>query len=156
MSRRTFWEVRLMSGYTCNPRYNTPSPDVLRKLELSRLEAENIETREMRCPICGFLVRIIPVTQTDIVFVKCRKCKFDGALSPAYFRRIRNCRGTRIFRKVRSASSGTTGSYRNAWQPESVRIIQKDLSPARRRSAVSRSPKRRLQNRTGIWGRRIC
>ena len=48
MSRRTFWEVRLMSGYTCNPRYNTPSPDVLRKLELSRLEAENIETREMR------------------------------------------------------------------------------------------------------------
>ena len=44
----------------------------------------------------------------------------------------------RIFRKVRSASSGTTGSYRNAWQPESVRIIQKDLCPARRRSAVSR------------------
>ena len=58
-----------MSGYTCSPRYNTPSPDVLRKLELSSLEAENIETREMRCPICGFLVRIIPVTQTDIVFV---------------------------------------------------------------------------------------
>ena len=100
-----------MSGYTCNPRYNTPSPDVLRKLELSRLEAENvktremrcpiweaenIETREMRCPICGFLVRIIPVTQTDIVFVKCRKCKFDGALSPAYFRRIRNCRVNRM------------------------------------------------------------
>lgn len=51
---------------------------------------------EMRCPICGFLVRIIPVTQTDIVFVKCRKCKFDGALSPAYFRRIRNCRVNRM------------------------------------------------------------
>lgn len=48
------------------------------------------EQREgMRCPICGFLVRIIPVTQTDIVFVKCRKCKFDGALSPAYFRRAK-------------------------------------------------------------------
>ena len=27
-----------MSGYTCNPRYNTPSPDVLRKLELSFIE----------------------------------------------------------------------------------------------------------------------
>ena len=26
----------------------------------------------------------------------------------------------------------------NAWQPETVRLIQKDLSPARRRSAVSR------------------
>ena len=78
-----------MSGYTSNPRYRTPSPDVMRKLELSRLEAEKVRTREMRCPFCGFLLRIIPVTQTDIVFVKCRKCKFDGALSPAYFRRIR-------------------------------------------------------------------
>ena len=65
-------------------------------------------------------------------------------------------RNVLVYGNVRSASSGTTGSYRNAWQPESVRIIQKDLSPARRRSAVSRSPKRRLQNRTGIWGRRIC
>ena len=85
-----------MSGYTCNPRYSTPSPDVLRKLELSRLEAEKVRTREMRCPFCGFLLRIIPVTQTDIVFVKCRKCKFDGALSPAYFRRIRHCRSNRM------------------------------------------------------------
>ncbi|MBQ9611728.1 MAG: ImmA/IrrE family metallo-endopeptidase [Lachnospiraceae bacterium] len=42
------------------------------------------------------VVRIIPVTQTDIVFVKCRKCKFDGALSPANFRRIRNCRVNRM------------------------------------------------------------
>ena len=82
-------EVRLMSGYTCNPRYKAPSPDIMRKLELSRQEAERVETREMRCPVCGFLVQRIPVTQTDIVFVKCRKCKFDGALSPAYFRRMK-------------------------------------------------------------------
>lgn len=82
-------EVRLMSGYTCNPRYKDPSPDILRKLELSRLEAEKVKTRRMNCPICGRMVSLIPVTQTDIVFVKCHKCKFEGALSPAYFRRIR-------------------------------------------------------------------
>ena len=41
------------------------------------------------CPICGRMVSLIPVTQTEIVFVKCHKCKFEGALSPAYFRRIR-------------------------------------------------------------------
>lgn len=78
-----------MSRFSYNPRFKEPSPEVMRRIELSRLEAEKIQTREMRCPICGFLVRIIPVSQTDIVFVKCRKCKFEGALSPAYFRRNR-------------------------------------------------------------------
>ena len=78
-----------MSGHSFNPRFKPLSPDVIKRLELSRLEAEKVRTREMRCPICGFLVRIIPVTQTDIVFVKCRKCKFEGALSPAYFRRMK-------------------------------------------------------------------
>ena len=78
-----------MSGYTCNPRYRAPSPEVARRLELSRLEAEKVKTRRMNCPICGRRVSLIPVTQTEIVFVKCHKCKFEGALSPAYFRRIR-------------------------------------------------------------------
>ena len=80
-----------MSGYTSNPRYREPSPDIMRKLELSRLEAEKVETRRMNCPICGRMVSLIPVTQTEIVFVRCRKCKFEGALSPAYFRRTRRC-----------------------------------------------------------------
>lgn len=66
-----------------------PSPETLRKLELSRKKAETVATREMRCPMCGFLVQIIPVTQTELVFVRCRKCKFTGPLDPAYFRRMR-------------------------------------------------------------------
>ena len=39
---------------------------------------------------------------------------------------------------MRSASSGTTGSYRNAWQPEQERSYSENTIPARRRSAVSR------------------
>lgn len=69
--------------------YAAPSPDVLHKLELSRKHAARVDIREMHCPICGFLVQIIPVTQTEVVFVKCRKCKFCGPLDPAYFRRIK-------------------------------------------------------------------
>ena len=84
-----------MSGYTSNPRYREPSPEIMRKLELSRLEAEKVETRRMNCPICGRRVSLIPVTQTEIVFVRCRKCKFEGALSPAYFRRMRRCQAYR-------------------------------------------------------------
>ncbi len=69
--------------------FQSPSPDTLLKLELSRKKAEHVATRELNCPICGFLVQIIPVTQTELVFVKCRKCKFTGPLDPAYFRRMK-------------------------------------------------------------------
>lgn len=79
----------MKAAYRMDPRYRKPSSDVLRKLELSRQAATNVETREMHCPMCGFLVRIIPVTQTEVVFVKCHKCKFMGPLSPAYFRRMK-------------------------------------------------------------------
>ena len=69
--------------------FQSPSPDVLLKLELSRKKAEHVATRRLNCPICGFLVQIIPVTQTELVFVKCSKCKFTGPLDPAYFRRMK-------------------------------------------------------------------
>ncbi|MBR6379897.1 MAG: hypothetical protein IKS02_08050, partial [Fibrobacter sp.] len=68
-------------------RFGDPAPEILHRLALSRQKAEQLVTREMRCPICGFLVQIIPVTQKEIVFVKCHKCKFSGPLDPAYFRR---------------------------------------------------------------------
>ena len=71
------------------PGYGGLSQDVIRRLELSRQKAGGGEPREMHCPICGFPVQIIPVIQTDIVFVKCHKCKFTGPLDPAYFRRMK-------------------------------------------------------------------
>ena len=77
------------AAYQERPGYGTPSEDILLKLELSRKRASTVITREMHCPICGFLVQIIPVTQTELVFVKCRKCKFSGPLDPAYFRRMK-------------------------------------------------------------------
>ena len=42
-----------MSSFSYDPRFKEPSPEVMRRMELSRLEAEKIQTREMRCPICG-------------------------------------------------------------------------------------------------------
>lgn len=72
-----------------NPKYPAPSADVQRRLRLSRQEAERIETRDIRCPICDFPVARIPALQKEIVFVKCHKCKFVGPLSPAHFRRLK-------------------------------------------------------------------
>ncbi len=75
----------MSSGSSFNPHYPAPSAEVLVRLRRSELEAEQITTRDLRCPICNFWVAKIPVKQTDLVFVKCQKCKFQGALSPAYF-----------------------------------------------------------------------
>ena len=52
-------------------RFGTPSDEVLRKLELSRMEVESMEKRNLNCPICGF--RILGV--------------FEGPINLAYFRR---------------------------------------------------------------------
>ena len=98
MRMQAFREVRQdRTGHTL------PSPEMLRKLELSRKRAETVATREMHCPMCGFLVQIIPVTQTELVFVRCRKCKFTGPLDPAYFRRMRRLSAyrTRIMARSR-------------------------------------------------------
>ena len=61
----------------------------MKKLLLSMEAAEAVGSREMRCPICGFKVTDVPLTQTEVVYVKCRKCKFEGPLSTAYFRRMK-------------------------------------------------------------------
>ena len=52
-------------------RFGTPSDEVLRKLELSRMEVESMEKRNLN----------------GHAEVKCRKCKFEGPINLAYFRR---------------------------------------------------------------------
>ena len=69
---------------------NCPLPEeVLLKLEESRKKASGIQTREVRCPYCRRLIAIVPAGQTDMIFAKCQKCKFDGPLDPRFFRRMK-------------------------------------------------------------------
>lgn len=75
-----------------DPKFDSPTDDIIEKLLLSKAEADSCRTRIVRCPICGFKVAKIPVTQQEVFFVRCRKCKFEGALSPAYFRRKKHRR----------------------------------------------------------------
>lgn len=65
----------------------SPSPEVLRLLELSRLEVEGMSRKELRCPICGFRIQGMYEDRAGHVEVKCPKCKFVGPLNLAYFRR---------------------------------------------------------------------
>lgn len=68
-------------------RFGTPSDEVLRKLELSLMEVESMEKRNLNCPICGFRIIGVYADRTGHAEVKCRKCKFEGPINLAYFRR---------------------------------------------------------------------
>ena len=69
---------------------------------LSWMEAQKTENRDMYCPVCGFKVAVIPKNQTTIQNVFCRKCKFTGLLSPAYFWKAKDVRNGSGFPKIRA------------------------------------------------------
>ena len=71
---------------TYDNRYS-PSPEVLRLLEESRREVENMSKRDFRCPICQFRIEGVYADSVGHVEIKCRKCKFEGPVNLAYFRR---------------------------------------------------------------------
>ena len=80
----------------------TPSPEVLRLLELSWNEVSGMEERDLKCPICGFRVEGVYADRTGHANIKCRKCKFSGPVNLAYFRRQKRhccCFITRTARK---------------------------------------------------------
>ena len=80
----------------------TPSPEILRLLELSWNEVSGMEERDLKCPICGFRVEGVYADRTGHANIKCRKCKFSGPVNLAYFRRQKRhccCFITRTTRK---------------------------------------------------------
>ena len=64
-------------------------PEVQERLRLSRLEAETLQERDIRCPTCGFRIQRAYSDATGHLSVKCQKCKNVHILNLAYFRRIR-------------------------------------------------------------------
>lgn len=79
---------------TVEERYKRPlSAETLRKLEISRRQAEQLVKREIKCPICGFYLLDVYGTEHNITRAKCKKCKFDEPIETAMFRTLK--RGTR-------------------------------------------------------------
>ncbi len=77
---------------------NIPSqiaPEIEHRLLLSRVEAEELNERDILCPVCGFRIQRVFSDATGHLRVKCRKCKNVHVLNLAYFRRFRRGRGGR-------------------------------------------------------------
>lgn len=77
----------MISQISYNPRFGTPSQEVIEKILLSRREVEGMQKRDLNCPICGFRIQGIYADRTGHAEVKCSKCKFEGPLNLSYFRR---------------------------------------------------------------------
>ena len=78
-----------------NDRFGPVSAETARKLEMSRAETENMESKDLRCPICGYKIGTVYLDRQGHVSIKCRKCKFDGVINLAYFRRQNRGRAAR-------------------------------------------------------------
>lgn len=72
-----------------NKRFNPPSPEVMRLLELSQKEVEGMEKRTLKCPICGYRIDDVYVDGIGHRDIKCQKCKLEATVNLAYFRRQR-------------------------------------------------------------------
>ena len=70
-----------------NERYGNPSQETLQKLIKSKEEAESLELKVLKCPICGFNALWTYADRSGHIDFKCRKWKFQGPLNVGYFRR---------------------------------------------------------------------
>jgi phage FluMu protein Com len=65
------------------------APEIEHRLLLSRVEAEELNERDILCPVCGFRIQRVFSDATGHFRVKCRKCKNVNVLNLAYFRRFK-------------------------------------------------------------------
>lgn len=89
-----------MNELEFNPRYPAPEKAVVDKILRSRCEVENMREQELRCPICHFRIAGVYGDRSGHIRVKCRKCKFEGVLNLAYFRRMKRYYRTITDRKI--------------------------------------------------------
>lgn len=64
-----------------------PPPENTHKLELSAKEVVGLTKRDVHCPKCDFVVDRVYSDAVGHKDAKCQKCKFEGPINLAYFRR---------------------------------------------------------------------
>jgi len=67
---------------------NDIHPEVCRKLQISKLETENLTLRDITCPYCGYLVERVFSDITGHKMIYCKKCKEEYPVNLGYFRRM--------------------------------------------------------------------
>ena len=84
-----------------------PKEESLEKLARSMEEAKAQEKHEIRCPICGMLKAYAFGEKKGTVQMKCSRCKYEGPMNLAYFRRLKAYRKHVRFEPWRYYPPGT-------------------------------------------------
>jgi phage FluMu protein Com len=71
---------------------NNISPEIKRKLQISKMEIATLAIREIRCPYCGFLVERVFSDASGHKMIYCKKCKEEYPVNLGYFRRMKRHR----------------------------------------------------------------
>lgn len=66
----------------------TMSPEVSEKVRLSFMECEELTEREVKCPVCNFVVDMVMSDAKGHIRPKCAKCGSQAVLNLAYFKTI--------------------------------------------------------------------
>ena len=61
------------------------SEEAQRRAALSKKEAENFVERELKCPVCNFMIGVAYSDSKGHLRIKCQKCKTVSVLNFAYF-----------------------------------------------------------------------
>ena len=67
-------------------------PEVMEKLERSRIECLDLTERNLYCPYCGFLIQQLYSDASGHLKAKCPKCKMITLFNLAYFRKMKKRR----------------------------------------------------------------
>lgn len=62
------------------------SPEQAYLIHRSRREAERLNQRIVKCPVCGFRMTTVTDNTSGITHLKCQKCRLQGPLNLSYFR----------------------------------------------------------------------
>ncbi len=65
------------------------SEETRNKILQSQKDAEGLDKRAIRCPVCGYLYTTLYSLNNPIIDFRCRKCKLQTPLNLAYFRRVK-------------------------------------------------------------------
>lgn len=92
---------------TVTERRAAASPEMQRKLEITRETLPGEQIRTIRCPNCGFYLLDVYGRDHCFVRVKCRKCKFNETIDTALFRTVKRRKGGhRAQDETRAAAGG--------------------------------------------------
>lgn len=61
--------------------------EIKERIDQSALEVKGMAMRDVRCPLCHYVIARVFVDMQGHFYARCRKCKWEKPINLAYFRK---------------------------------------------------------------------